>query len=325
MPYPIEKKLVIAISSSAVFDMTAADKVFHDEGEDSYRKHQLDHLHEPFNKGVAFPFIRRLLNLNAVFPEQSPVEVVVLSRNDPDTGRRFFESCKHYDLAISRGAFLCGKDPYPYIESFNASLFLSAKEEDVRGALELGMPAGLVLPTKAQDEPKTDELRIAFDFDGVLANDEAEQVFQTEGLELFHQAEVQKADTPLPAGPIQGLARKLAFWQRFEAKQQRADPSFKPLLRIAIVTARNAPAHSRFIKTLEGWGLSATETFFMGGIDKGCVLRVFRPHLFLDDQISHLEDIADEIPCVHIPFGKVNSPKPIIEEQTPVRRRRRRR
>lgn len=306
MPYPIEKKLVVAISSSAVFNMTAADKVFREEGENAYRQHQLDHLTMPFDKGVAFPFIRRLLNLNRVFPEQRPVEVVVLSRNDPDTGRRFYESCKHYELDISRGAFLCGKDPYPYVKSFNASLFLSANEADVRGALASGMPAGLVLPTKASDEPKTDELRIAFDFDGVLANDEAEQVFQADGLDSFHQTETKNSDTPLPAGPIHGLARKLAFWQKFEARQKRKDPSFKPLLRIAIVTARNAPAHSRFIKTLEEWDLTATETFFMGGIDKGRVLRVFKPHLFLDDQLSHLEGIADEIPCVHIPFGKVN-------------------
>jgi 5'-nucleotidase len=176
----------------------------------------------------------------------------------------------------------------------------------VRGALEAGMPAGLVLPTKASDTPDSDELRVAFDFDGVLAGDEAEQVYQEKGLELFHHAEQAKANQPLQAGPLNGLARKLSYWQRFEAKRQKEDPNFKPLLRIAIVTARNAPAHTRFVRTLEEWGLTATETFFMGGIDKSRVLRVFKPHLFLDDQLSHLESIADEIPCVHIPFGKVN-------------------
>ena len=307
MAFPIEKKLVVSISSSAVFEMSAADDVFKHEGDDAYRKYQLKNLHVPFEKGVAFQFIRRLLNLNKKFPEQSPVEVVVLSRNDPDTGRRFFESCKHYGLDISRGAFLCGKDPYPYIGSFNSSLFLSANEDDVRGALKEGMPAGLVLPTKAKDEPATEELRIAFDFDGVLANDEAEKTYQQGGLESFHNTETKLADTPLPAGPIQGLARKLAFWQRFEAKQQLKDPSYQPLLRVAIVTARSAPAHSRFVKTLEKWGLSATETFFMGGIEKGRVLRIFKPHLFLDDQLNHLTDIAEEIPCVHIPFGSINN------------------
>lgn len=307
MAYSIDEKLVIAISSSAVFDMTEADAVFRGKGEEAYREHQREHLNNPFKKGVAFPFIRRLLRLNEVLTEEEPVEVIVLSRNDPDSGQRFFASCEHYGLNITRGAFLCGKDPYPYVDAFNAALFLSANEEDVRGALEAGMPAGLVLPTKASDEGVTDELRIAFDFDGVLASDESEQIYQNEGLSSFQVSEQEKANQPLPIGPVNSLARKLSYWQKFEAKRAEVDPNFKPLLRIAVVTARNAPAHSRFVRTMEEWGLTATETFFMGGIDKSRVLRVFKPHLFLDDQLSHLKEISEEIPCVHIPFGKVNT------------------
>ena len=307
MAYSIDEKLVIAISSSAVFDMTEADAIFRKEGEKSYREHQRTHLKKPFKKGVAFPFIRRLLRLNEIFSEEEPVEVIVLSRNDPDSGQRFFASCEHYGLDITRGAFLCGKDPYPYVDAFNAALFLSANEDDVRGALKAGMPAGLVLPTKATDEGVTDELRVAFDFDGVLASDASEQVFQSEGLNSFQTWEQEKAHEPLPTGPVNALARKLSYWQKHEAKRAKDDPEFKPLLRIAVVTARNAPAHSRFVRTMDKWGLTATETFFMGGIDKSRVLRVFKPHLFLDDQLSHLEGIADEIPCVHIPFGTVNT------------------
>ena len=306
MPYPIERKLVVAISSSAVFDMVNADAIFRQQGEESYRKHQRDLLNSPFEKGVAFPFIKRLLHLNHVFEKEQPVEVVVLSRNDPDSGQRFFSSCAHYGLNITRGAFLCGKDPYLYVSAFNAALFLSANESDVRDAISAGMPAGLVLPTKASDEATTDELRIAFDFDGVLASDEAEQIFQQQGLELFHHAEQTKAEEPLSPGPLQALAQKLSYWQKFEHKRQSIESNYKPLLRIAIVTARNAPAHTRYIRTMEKWGLEPTETFFMGGIEKSHVLRVFKPHLFLDDQLSHLEGIADEIPCVHIPFGKLN-------------------
>lgn len=290
--------------------MRAADDVFEKSGIEAYRAHQLERLTEPFEKGVAFPFIHRLLHLNKVFAKQQPVEVIVLSRNDPDTGRRFFESCEHYGLAITRGAFLCGKDPYPYIEAFNASLFLSSNESDVRGAIAAGMPAGLVLPTRASDEPASDELRIAFDFDGVIANDEAEQTFQSTGLDGFHRSERAKSTKPLGPGPLRDLARKLSFWQKLEAKRAQEEPSYQPHLRIAIVTARNAPAHSRFVRTLEEWELTATETFLMGGIDKARVLRVFKPHLFIDDQRTHLEGIADEIPCVHIPFGKVNTKEP---------------
>ena len=306
MPYPIERKLVVAISSSAVFNMQAADSIFREQGEESYRAHQRDNLSEPFEKGVAFPFIRRLLHLNAIFSEDEPVEVIVLSRNDPDSGRRFFESCRHYNLNITRGAFLCGKPPYHYIEAFNASLFLSAKEDDVREALAAGMPAGLVLPTNSSDEPESNELRVAFDFDGVLAGDESEQVYRAEGIGAFHQNEEAKAAEPHMPGPLHDLARKLSFWQKLEAKRLNEDPTYSPLLRIAIITARNAPSHTRFVRTLDEWGLTATETFFMGGIDKGRVLRVFRPHLFLDDQLTHLEGISNEIPCVHIPFGIAN-------------------
>jgi len=306
MSFPIEQKLVVAISSSAVFDMTDADKVFRDKGEESYRMYQREHLDDCFTKGVAFPFIRRLLYLNDVFSEEKPVEVVVLSRNDPDSGRRFFRSCRHYNLAITRGAFLCGKDPYPYVGAFNASLFLSAREEDVVGAIERGMPAGLVLPTKAADDANEQELRVAFDFDGVLAEDQAERTYQEEGLDEYHRSEQQLADSPLNPGPLQSLALKLASWQKREADRKRENANFRPMLRIAVVTARNAPAHERCIRTLDEWGLTATETFFMGGIEKSRVLQVFKPHLFLDDQRSHLDNIADEIPCVHIPFGVAN-------------------
>ena len=197
MAYPIEKKLVVAVSSSAVFDMVAAEQIFRTEGDIAYRKYQLTHVENPFKKGVAFPFVKRLLGLNKLYPKEQPVEVVVLSRNDPDSGRRFFRSCQHYNLQITRGAFLTGKSPFPYVSAFNASLFLSANDSDVRDAVKCGLPAGLVLPTSITDNDDDLELRIAFDFDGVLADDEAETVYdQTHDLALFHQAELKKALTP---------------------------------------------------------------------------------------------------------------------------------
>jgi 5'-nucleotidase len=307
MPYPIEHKLVIAISSSAVFDMEKANDVFVTKGEAAYRQYQAENVDEPFEKGVAYPFINRLLNLNTIFKKEMPIEVIVLSKNDPDTGLRFFKSCKHYGLNITRGAFLNGKEPHRYIEAFNASLFLSANESDVNEANKLGLPAGLVLPTKAKDEAQTSELRIAFDFDSVLADDEAEKVYQENGLNTFHASEELKAHQPLKPGPLQDLAKKLALWQEKEKRLSEKNTEYSPLLRIAIVTARNAPAHERCIRTLNEWGLIATETFFMGGIDKSRVLKVFKPHLFIDDQMSHLEELAAEVPCVHIPFGAANT------------------
>ncbi len=307
MAYPIEKKLVVAVTSRAVFDMREANQVFDDEGTEKYRQHQLARLDDPLAPGVAFPFISRLLRLNDLYPEQHPVEVVVLSRSDPASGRRFFRSCKHHGLEISRGAFLSGKSPFPYINSFNASIFLSANEADVLGAVRAGLPAGLVLPSSAVDNSADHELRIAFDFDGVLADDESETVYrESKDLNLFTQYELDKVAEPHNPGPLKDLFTKIGFFQKLEAKRAREQPGYVPAVRIAIVTARNAPANERVVTTLDSWGMSATETFFMGGIEKKRVLDTLKPHIFFDDQLTHLEPAAATIPSVFVPFGVVN-------------------
>lgn len=307
MPYPIEKKLVVAVTSRAVFDMREANQIFDEEGTERYRQFQLDHLDSPLAPGVAFPFIRRLLRLNELYPDQEPVEVVVLSRSDPASGRRFFRSCRHHSLAITRGAFLSGKSPYPYIGSFNASIFLSANQEDVVGAMRAGLPAGLVMPTATVTDDADHELRIAFDFDGVLADDESETVYrQSKDLDLFAQYEMDKAEQPHNPGPLKDLFTKIGFFQKLETKRARENPGYVPAVRIAIVTARNAPANERVVTTLDSWGMSATETFFMGGIEKKRVLDTLRPHIFFDDQLSHLEPAAETIPSVFVPFGVAN-------------------
>lgn len=307
MAYPIEKKLVIAVSSSAVFHMVEANDVFEGQGEEAYRRYQAERVHQPFERGVAFPFIRRLLRLNEIYAEEQPVEVVVLSRNDPDSGRRFYNSCQHYGLNITRGAFLTGKSPYPYIPAFNAALFLSATQADVLGAIRVGLPAGLVLPCKAIDDEADAELRVAFDFDGVLADDESETVYrETNNVDSFAAFEVKKAATPHNPGPLKDLITRISFFQKLENKKAKEISGYKPALRIAIVTARNAPANERLITTLNSWGITAAETFFLGGIQKKRILDVLKPHVFFDDQLAHLEPTASEVPSVHIPFGVAN-------------------
>lgn len=306
MPFPIESRLVIAVAASAVFDLTEADTIFRSEGEHAYRTFQISNLDVPFTRGVAFPFIKRLLLLNRRYPKLEPVEVVVLSRNDPESGNRFFRSCRHYDLDITRGAFLTGKDPYPYIPAFNASLFLSANANDVKSAIGQNMPAGLVLPSTATDD-EHDELRVAFDFDGVIIDDEAETVYKETGnLDLFHQSESSKVDLPHRLGPLGDLVQKLSNFQKYEHKLREKDPDHYPSLRVAIVTARNAPSNERMVHTLKQLGLDAVEVFFMGGIEKNRVLKVLKPHIFFDDQMDHLEPAASSVPSVHIPFGIAN-------------------
>ena len=308
MAFQIEHKLVIGVASSALFDLTGSHQVYLDSGPEEYRKHQEENLDVILGKGVAFPFIRRFLNINKCFPRQTPVEVVLFSRNSPETGLRVMRSIAHYGLDISRAAFMTGKSPYTYLPAFNASLFLSANEDDVRKAIDAGYPAGLVLPSKISDDDEDIELRVAFDFDGVLADDESETVFKRNNdLDEFHAHEKQHMAVPHQPGPLADMFQKLALMQRLEERMQKRDPNYRKILRIAIITARNAPSHERVVTTLKSWGVSANETFFLGGMNKTRVLSVFKPHIFFDDQMTHLTSSpGGTIPMVHVPFGVAN-------------------
>ena len=307
MPFQIEHKLVIGVASSALFDLTGSHQVYLDSGPDEYRNFQERNLDVILGKGVAFPFIRRFLNINKCFPRQCPVEVVLFSRNSPETGLRVMRSIAHYGLDISRAAFMTGKSPYPYLPAFNTALFLSANEEDVQSAIAANYPAGLVLPSIIADEDDDTELRVAFDFDGVIADDEAETVFKTDGLAEFHAHEAKHVARPHQPGPLADMFQKLALMQRMEERLQRRDPHYRKVLRIAIITARSAPSHERVVTTLKSWGVSANETFFLGGMDKSRVLAVFKPHIFFDDQLTHLASSpGGTIPMVHVPFGIAN-------------------
>lgn len=234
------------------------------------------------------------------------VEVIVLSKNDPFSGLRFFKTCEHYALGITRGIFTAGRDPFPYMKAFNCCLFLSANEADVTKAIRAGNPAGLILPTQAPDDPQTGELRIAFDFDGVLADDSSERIYREQGKDNYQREERRNANIPSPPGPLKSLIESLAKIQKWENRQKERDLQYKPRLRIAIVTARNAPAHERVITTLREWGITAVEAFFLGGVSKKKVLEVLRPHIFFDDQMAHLAPASEVTPCVHIPFGIAN-------------------
>ncbi|MDQ6980698.1 MAG: 5'-nucleotidase [Ghiorsea sp.] len=309
MAYPIDKKLVIAVSSSALFDLSESDKVFREQGGKAYKAYQEEHLDDVLDKGVAFPFVRRFLSINDRFAKEQPVEVVLLSRNSAVTGKRVFRSIEHHGLNISRAAFMEGKSPYAYIPAFNASLFLSANEGDVLKAIDSGYPAGIVLPSKVNDDNDDHELRIAFDFDGVIADDEAESVFQDGKLDEFVQHEINNKLKPHNPGPLADLFKKLSDLQALEADEETKDSSYQRIIRTSIITARSAPTHERVITTLENWGVSANETFFLGGMKKEHILNTLKPHMFFDDQKNHLQSKLGNIPMVHIPFGITNNGK----------------
>jgi 5'-nucleotidase len=310
-PYSLENRLVIGIASSALFDLKDSDAVFRKEGEESYREYQRANLDETLQPGVAFPFIRRLLSLNDLNPEGDPlVEVIILSRNDPDTGLRVMRSIKSHHLPITRAIFMQGRSPYKFMRALHMSLFLSADDRDVREAVVAGLPAGRVLGSAMADDTDDRDLRIAFDFDGVLAGDESERVFQQNGIEGFRDYEAMNVATPHDAGPLQEFLRKVNALQRKEEERRKADKDYTIRVHVSIVTARNAPAHERAVMSLNNWGVTVNDAFFLGGIDKSSVMKVLKPHIFFDDQKTHLEDTSRTTPSVHIPFGVVNEEAP---------------
>lgn len=310
MAYDVNKKLVVGVSTNALFDLQKEDNIFKQEGVEAYKKYQKDNRNVKLEKGLAFSFVRRFLNINKLFPTEKPVDVVLLSKNSPETGLRVFNSIKEYGLDISRAAFTSGKSPFEYIPAFNISLFLSTNKDDVKNAIDKNYPAGLILNTQIHDDETDDELRVAFDFDGVLASDQAERIYQkNKNLQEYHEFEQQHSNEPLEAGLLFNFLQKLSTFQKLEAKKYLKNPDYKKVLRTAIVTARNAPSHERAINTLTSWDVSVDEMFFLGGIEKRRFLEVIKPHLFIDDQINHLDQSLIDIPLVHIPFGIMNEEK----------------
>lgn len=302
----LEHALVIGVASSALFDLRESDAVFREQGEERYREYQREHLDDVLEPGVAFPFIRRLLDLNDLSDRERLVEVVILSRNDPETGMRVMRSVARHGLDITRAIFMQGRAPYRFMEPLRMSLFLSANEDDVREAIDMGFAAGHVVGRAQPDDGDTD-LRIAFDFDGVLADDSAERVFQSEGLDGYQESESALAEVPLSRGPMADFLEKINRIQGIEESKSLDDPSgYRRRVHVAVVTARSAPAHERAINSIGQWGLRVNDAFFLGGIDKGPILEVLRPHIFFDDQRRHVEGAALSTPSVHIPFGEIN-------------------
>jgi len=299
MAVSLDGQLVVAISSRALFDFEEENLVFEQSDDRAYMKLQLERLEEPAKPGVAFSLVKKLLAFNDATTQR--VEVVILSRNDPVSGMRVFRSAQHYGLSIQRGSFTRGQSPWRYLKPLNANLFLSTHLSDVRAALDAGVPAAQVYPHSAHaSEAHPHEVRIAFDGDAVLFSDEAERVFQAQGLSAFQAHEHAKASQPLLAGPFKPL---LAALHRL---QQEGTPAMR--VRTALVTARSAPAHERAIRTLMQWSIEVDEAMFLGGLPKGEFLKEFEPDFFFDDQTGHIESAAQHVPAGHVASGISNPP-----------------
>lgn len=309
MPASLDGKLVVAISSRALFNFEDENEVFDDRNDVPYMKLQLERLDMPAELGVAFPLIKKLLAFNTEALQR--VEVAILSRNDPVSGLRVLASSKHHGLALERAIFTRGAPPHRYLKPLNANLFLSANGEDVREALNHEFPAAQVYPLSVSDASRNpNEIRIAFDGDSVLFSDEAERIFHLGNLDKFQAHEIEKAKIPLPPGPFKPFLSALQGLQR-------AGDDVPMRVRTALVTARSAPAHERAIRTLMSWDIAVDEAMFLGGLDKGPFLNEFEPDFFFDDQARHCESAALVGPAGQVLYGVKNIQNMLESEVAP--------
>ncbi len=300
-------KLVVAISSRALFDLDESHQVFETQGLDAYRQYQIEHEDKVLAKGGAFALVEKLLRLNQHINNQQPqsssqtlhrVEVILLSRNSSDTGLRVFNSIQHYGLPITRAAFTGGVNPYKYVPAFGGHLFLSINREDVELALQMGMAAATILPSKAT-QADDNIVRIAFDGDAVLFSDESERTYQSQGLSKFAEIEKAKAHEPMLGGPFKSFLSALN-------NIQSEFPETQSPIRTALVTARSAPAHERVVRTLRSWNIRIDESLFLGGLTKAEFLKAFGADIFFDDQRSHCEKASEHVATAHVPHGVIN-------------------
>jgi 5'-nucleotidase len=299
-PSSIEK-LIVAVSSRALFNLDESHAIFEKNGVEAYCHYQIENEDIPLQPGVAFSLVNKLLKLNEHDPDHPRVEVILLSRNSADTGLRIFNSIQHHHLDISRAAFTRGESTHPYISSFGAHLFLSAEPEDVRKALDAGFAAATILPseTSLAGTSNPSQLRIAFDGDSVLFSDESERIYKQAGLEAFESNEVITAKQPMLGGPFKNF---LAMLHRIQLDY----PADTSPIRTALITARGAPAHERVIRTLRAWNIRIDEALFLGGMEKGKFLKAFGADIFFDDQQKHCESARQHVATGHVPHGVAN-------------------
>ena len=299
MSLDLDNKLVIGISSRALFDLEEENRIFTEEGLDAYSEYQITHENEILRPGTAFPLVRALHRLNA--GNERLTEIIVMSKNSADTSLRIFNSIEHYGLDVSRAALVGGKSIAPYLSAFRTDLFLSANEQDVQEAIDAGFAAGIICQHKGlpiNPDASEDQIRIAFDGDAVIFSDESERIYQEKGLLAFAEHERENARRPLPEGPFAKLLKTLSLVQsRF--------PDENMPIRTALVTARNAPSHERVIRTLRAWNVRIDEAFFLGGITKSEVLSAFGANIFFDDQSVHLDPASELVPAARVPYKTI--------------------
>lgn len=304
MSYDLTAPLVIGISSRALFNLEEENAVFEEHGLKAYADYQRQHEKDVLLPGPAFQLVKAFLNLNNLNADRRTVEVIIMSRNSPETSLRIFHSIEYYGLDITRAALLSGAEVTPYLKAFKTDLFLSAYAPDVKQAVDNGVAAGMILTGKqhANSLEAIGQIRIAFDGDAVLFSAEAERVFKQRGIDAFNEHERGNVDRPLPKGPFANFLSVLSSLQNIYKTQEQAP------IRTALVTSRSIPAHERAIKTLRGWGVRVDEAFFLGGVQKRDILASFGAHIFFDDQHAHADPASEVVPSAVVPYREGDDP-----------------
>lgn len=309
MPVSFKDTLVVGVSSTALFDLRESDKIFREArdklGDDAairkYRQHMFKTEDDILSPGTGMPVVKALLELNKHSDDNnSPlVQVVVMSKNSPETGVRILNSIREFELNIPRTVFTGGETVTDYLPAYDVDLFLTTDIQDAQKVADSRECAVALLkePPKSEENEILDKVRIAFDGDAVLFDEESELVYKAEGLDEFLEHERVHENEPMSEGPYATFLKKLSRLQERLPHQMEFSP-----IRIAIVTARNSPADIRVIKTLRHWGVYADAAFFMGGLEKTQVLKAFKPHIFFDDQDVHLKKASSIVPSGQVPY-----------------------
>lgn len=296
MAYDLKEKLVIAISSRALFDLEEENRLFDKKGLVHYYHHQIANEGKILKPGAAFNFIQNFLDINTHFNEKL-IEVIILSRNNAATGLRIRRSIDHYKLDIDRAGWSAGEPIAKYLQAFSVDLFLSVHEADVQVSINAGIAAARILPKRYKKRNRDKKVRIAFDGDAVLFSDASEKIYKKKGLEAFLKHEKKNAQKPLPEGPFAKLLKVLS-------RIQSQFPMEEAPIRTSLITARNFVTFERVIRTFEAWNVRVDEAFFLGGVEKSEVVKAFSADIFFDDQDVHLSGVSCKTPSAKVPYRK---------------------
>jgi 5'-nucleotidase len=296
MAYDLKEKLVVAISSRALFDLEEENRLFTEKGVEDYYRHQIANEEKVLKRGAAFGFVKNLLKINRRFDNRL-IEVIILSRNNAATGLRIRRSIEHYGLDIERAGWTAGRPISRYLKAFDVDLFLSAHEKDVQEAIDAGVAAARIIPRKYGKKHRRKEVRIAFDGDAVLFSDESERIYSRKGLDAFLKHERENAQKPLPEGPFAKLLKVIS-------KIQERFPMEKSPITTALITARNFSTFERVMRTFDAWGVRVDEAFFLGGVEKRRIVDSFGADIFFDDQDVHLRGTSRKTPSAKVPIPK---------------------